>query len=510
VPIRVRLEQGMRRARYAACVAALVLVPEATLAQAASVLPTEILKYETKVRNAGTIPSGEQGTIGSYIGISALWNDISECAAQDVCPDIILLDTPVRADQNLTIQIIGDLPATLTTVSGPDPIPLSQAEDHGTEMAGIIAAQKGTRGVVGVNPEGRVYSVDWDNYGASEARRSALVGVLGNSITHSKNNPPIIVLASGWRSELPISKLPCGGGQRFPSRGALENFFSIRPGILIIVSAGDDRDKNISQDITRNSTFAPQNMGDCENVIVVTACSECDKPIPKIPDWANYSTEGLVQIAAYGGDILTTKGNGYLTVMSGGTSAAAGFVAGVASAMMAKWPSFYNFRPADLKFRLQLTSTPFEGAKLSAGILDAMLAFKDPGVDYLSVPNSKSDPVKIAGWCVDQIQVSKNGGTSADVIDVSNVYRIYCPSIDQCTVYHADLQQRQAGIVQRSGPGAIVGNILLSTNRSVQTVDLTNPVIFETADGSTYRPGEFIDIVLNTSRQPIIGQSSCK
>jgi hypothetical protein len=506
--ISARKDQWQRIA-HAMSIAALVLCANPMWPQTLEVVHTNIDTYQKEVQNTGKLPTDEQGTIGSYIGISEVWSKIGNCAAQDICPDIVLLDTPLNADRSLTVQQIGQAPHDLPSEAGANPILGFKDEDHGTAMAGIIAAQNGTSGLVGVNPEARLFAVDWSYYGAKESTRAALVDVLGDVFTHRKTTPPILVLASGWTSDIPLSKLPCGSGQRFPNHGALENFFSIHPGVMIIVSAGQDQ-KSGGKDITRNSTLAPQNLGDCSNVIVVTACSACSDSSPKIPDWANYSTEGLVQIAAYGDDVLTIKGSGYLTEMKGGTSPAAAFVAGVASAMVAKWPNSYNFRPASVKFRLQLTATPSlvgpEGSKLSSGILYPELAIKNPTADYLATPNTSFVEVHNAGWCVDQIQVSRNGGSAEAIIDVATIYRISCPATDQCTVFHADLEEQQAGIIERSGPGTIKGNILLNASTSRDPGKLANPAIFE-ADGATYRPAEFTEIVLNASRQPVGGRS---
>src|SRR5260370_32579401 len=159
--------------------------------------------------------------------------------------------------------------------------------------------------------------------------------------------------------------------------------------------------------------MAPENMGDCDNVIVVTACLDCKSAAPKIPEWANYSTSGFVHIAAYGDIVLSTGSDDHLTIVPGGTSPSAAFVAGVASAMVSKWPKTYKDLAWLVKFRLQVTSTPAltgtDALKVNAGIMDAEVAFENPERDYLSTVEEKNKAKDTQGWCVDQIEISKDG-----------------------------------------------------------------------------------------------------
>ncbi len=72
--------------------------------------------------------------------------------------------------------------------------------------------------------------------------------------------------------------------------------------------------------------------------------------------------------------------------------------------MVSKWPKTYKDLAWLVKFRLQVSSTPalsgVEALKVSAGILNAQLAFKNPEADYLSTVTVKNQAVKAQGWCV--------------------------------------------------------------------------------------------------------------
>ena len=115
-------------------------------------------------------------------------------------------------------------------------------------------------------------------------------------------------------------------------------------------------------------------MGNVENVIVVTAYEDSSTPFPHLRRDSNYSLDGLVHIAGPGGEIPSTISNGKY-VATGGTSEAAAFVAGVASAMVSLYPTYYP-TAEKVKFRLQITASQEvkekhgEIKRLGPGIID--------------------------------------------------------------------------------------------------------------------------------------------
>jgi Subtilase family len=471
-------------------------------------LETDIQKYQEHVTTSGKTPADEQGRIASYIGLPETWQNINACSDDD-CPDLILFDKPLGQNHNLSFEVIGHNANSANDVpAGASPAILNWSEQsHGAAMAGIMAARRTSSGLVGVNPEAGLFSVDWPFYGPNPLQRSSLTTELKNILTVRWKHPKIFVLATGWESDPSFSFQSCEDRLH---HDPLANLLVSESRPLVIVAAGNEENAG-GRDIVRSGHQTPQNLGDCQNVVVVTACDKCSSQSPQIPSWASYSSEGLVHLAAYGGDVLTTTPNDRLTVMPGGTSAAAAFVAGVASAMVAKWPKIYTSFPDRVKTRLQVTSTPslagLEAQKVASGILNPVLAFADPSQDYVTATAEKPASVPVEGWCVDQIAISKTGGTEEEVIAVGDILRVYCLQPGRCVVYHADFAQRSAAVVRRSGPGQIHNNLLLKAQStpvpngaSRSSQDEQQRYLFR-AGGNLYRDGDFTDLLLRGSKQ---------
>lgn len=155
---------------------------------------------------------------------------------------------------------------------------------------------------------------------------------------------------------------------------------------LWVVAAGQQdstADPPIEQhDLTTNLALGPMNLGDAENVVVVTACEDCrgrtmPNPGPRLVAGVNYSSSGLVHVATPGEEIPSPASQFQYGATSG-TSAATAFVAGLASAMMTKYPGAYD--PASLKARLQYTATPWiaDPSVVASGVVNAKTAMLDP------------------------------------------------------------------------------------------------------------------------------------
>jgi hypothetical protein len=171
--------------------------------------------------------------------------------------------------------------------------------------------------------------------------------------------------------------------------------------------------------------------------------------------------------------------------------------------MVSKWPETYQRAPI-VKFRLQVSSTPtFTGTdalKVNAGVLNAELAFKDPELNYLSTVAdvTQKDQAKVVqGWCVDQIEISKDGGPSSEIIAVDNIYRIYCSQLDRCTIYHAGSTQHLTGVVLRSGPGELVGHVLFNVGGPPENERNRQAQVLFKADNKLFTPVDFTDLVLH-------------
>lgn len=474
------------------------------------VVETDISKYQTKVSGAKTYPAAEQGTIASYLGIEETSHNANACENQDVCPDVFLFDKPVQEHHNLGFDVIGYKDSSPRRTNAKAQIIVGyNDDDRGTALAGIIGARRGESGVIGVNPTAHIFSTNWDYYRSGKTQRKELTDTLAERFVQHTNHSAIIVFPTDWAADSGSSLDPCSQRQHGDILG---NFLVSITTPLIVAAAGDVEKGGAGADIGRSYKMAPENMGDCENVIVVTACLECTSSAPKIPAWANFSTSGLVHIAAYGDPVLSTGSGDRLTILPASTSQSAAFVAGVASAMVSRWPKAYKDLAWQVKFRLQVSSTPMltgtDALKIAAGVLNAELAFQNPDLDYLSAvtptnnedQNKKDYPTEIQGWCVDQIEISNDRGAPKEIIPVGDIARIYCSQINHCTIYHAENQQRRAGRVFRSGPGELIGHILAVGNGQSEEVDHRDAQVIFKADQKLFTPLQFTDLLLHDSK----------
>jgi hypothetical protein len=242
---------------------------------------------------------------------------------------------------------------------------------------------------------------------------------------------------------------------RFESqRWAIEKFIKeVEP--LLIVAAGQEAGED-PIDIRFNTPLAPQNLGDQRNVISVAACIDCSGPSAKIDPISNFSKDGMVHVAAPGGEKIPGWVNTQGIGSSRGTSQASAFTAGVAARMLARFPEFYVSSDR-VKQRIQSTSRPMvdqdgylsdSAEKISAGIVDPRLAMLDPRKDWQK---------DMSGWRsikVDKLSKSNanfvvDASNQKENVDLSRVRRIVQHSGGQFTLY----------LAERPGPGSNEGAI---------------------------------------------------
>jgi hypothetical protein len=228
---------------------------------------------------------------------------------------------------------------------------------------------------------------------------------------------------------------------------------------LLIVAAGQSEDQG--QDpiaLTATTPHSPQNLGDLDNVVVVTACSACGNS-PAVFAKANFSAPGqrMVHVAAPGVDPIVGWINGSSIGAAAGTSQSAALVAGLSASMISQFPDTYN-SARSLKIRLQATSRPMpplsdgtpnpDAAKLTAGIVDPVLARLDPTKHWLK-QNGSWNRVKVRGWSTGYFNAVNTFGklntfksmavlrvvkTSNGIANLPPVYTIYVDALkDQTT-----------------------------------------------------------------------------
>ena len=371
-----------------------------------------LLKYHSRFSPQTYITNCQAGTITPVdeCAYSLMLNlpKIDWVACGTKCPDVYLIDKPVRKNPAFAQTVVdGLVDDTDPPGSGKCALPPIKAGDHGTHLAGIIGAAGPT--CVGLNPAARIHS--WNREDDAAGMRSRIDEAQDSHDTNGTTvGLPVFVFASSWgfpgRDAQKGDRLD-NDTVRFRTNPIADTVASF--GGLWIVAAGQP-DETLGEhalDITKLLPLGPMNLGDQRNVLVVTACVNCASEAPSLRGPVNYSTQRMVHIAAPGDDIPGFAGTNRFG-LGGGTSQAAAFVAGVASAMITKYPSDFE-KPELAKSRLQYTSRPVltgTGAdRVNAGVIDPAVALLDPEKHQLQRRLDTFKPVALDGWCTDTIQL---------------------------------------------------------------------------------------------------------
>ena len=478
----------------------------------------------------GKLDVGIEADLALYLGETKFPSPApTPCDKRDPpnCPEIVLVDKPVTKHPDIPDSITEGVsplrPIDTSTTPNQQLIRIDDKgildSQHGTYMAGIIASQENDFGLIGIYPTKKITAFDWDGLNAPDPEdRDALIRgfaeFIQNRQTRYHNDPssssmPIFVFATEWRFEAEPTK-ERKETDRFdssqqenpdPWREVATTILLARP--LLIVAAGQPTlTVPERQRITTLSLEGPRNLGDLENVIVVTAVAE-DPATGRPTLWsnANFIAEDdqpkLIHVAAPGLQILSTvPGTGpdqaAFYAVASGTSQATAFVAGVVARMIAAYPDQYH-DPHVVKTRLQVTSNPFlkrpDAGKIAAGIIDFSLAMHDPRKDWLK-KKGESGFVEVSNlkWLVENLNievVDRNNQPQMVQIPTKKIYRIMFRD-DICYVYTAD---RKNGQIKKYGPGKLKANVV----NNLKLFDLKGP---NTAR-IDYTWGEIEDLILS-------------
>jgi len=478
----------------------------------------------------GKIDAGIEADLSLYLGETPPPPSPSPCDARTPpnCPEIILVDKAVTKHPDIPDGITQGVsparPIDSSTTPNQQVIRIGNQgildSQHGTYMAGIIASQENDFGLIGVYPTVKITPYDWDgilNPSDPERRDELIRGFaefIHNRQARYHNDPssssmPVFVFATEWKFEAEPNK-ERKESDRFdssqqenpdPWREVAAAIFQARP--LLVVAAGQPTSSVPErQRISTLSLEGPRNLGDLENVIVVTAMA--DDPVTGRPTlWsdANFIAEDdqqkLIHVAAPGLQILSTvPGTGpdlaAFYAVASGTSQATAFVAAVVARMIAAYPDQYK-DPHVVKTRLQVTSNPFlkrpDAGKLAAGIIDFSLAMHDPRKDWFK-KKGESGFVDVSNlrWLVENINlevVDRNNHPQTVQITTNKIYRIMFRD-DVCYVYTND---RKNGQIKKYGPGRLKAS------------NVNNLKLFELKAGTgglaQYALGQIEDLVLS-------------
>jgi hypothetical protein len=216
-----------------------------------------------------------------------------------------------------------------------------RSKNHGTAMAGGIAADGGLRGVATRVKLLSARALDADNANDPEPR--------GTTIS--------IVKALDWSvgQKAQVVNMSFAGPDDPTLRDALSH--ACAAGVALIGAAGNAGPK-----------APPQYPGADANVIAATATDENDK----LYSLANVGA--YVAISAPGVDVLLPSPDGGYA-MESGTSVSSALISGVVALMLERQP---RLKPVDIRQRLTATATPLGGTDhardFGAGLVDASKA----------------------------------------------------------------------------------------------------------------------------------------
>lgn len=238
-------------------------------------------------------------------------------------------------DHNGYIDDVHGIDLTSRT-SGQD---LTDGNGHGTHVAGIVAAAANGKGVVGVAPQAKLMIVKvLDSGGAGTT------GAIAEGVRYAA--------ANGAR----IINLSLGGDRLDTSlQSAIQEAGAA--GALVVTSAGNS-DRDIDQQPSYPASLAEPNL--------ITVASTDPEAGRNLSGFSNFGRLD-VQVAAPGGQILSTAKDGGWVLMSG-TSMAAPAVSGVAALAASVNP---RLTAPDLRALLMQNATR-SGLPVTAGYVDAL------------------------------------------------------------------------------------------------------------------------------------------
>ncbi len=293
---------------------------------------------------------------------------------------VFILDSGIDADNP---DLAPNLNTTLSTSFVPGEnyyVKPGRFFNHGTHVAGIIAAADNNWGVIGVAPNAEIVAVKV----LSEETGSGDFTWINAGIVYAANNGADIINMSlgatlnrnGWYEEDEgiWQKVPAVYIQYYILAQQRAVNYAVRKGVVIIASAGND-----SMNADGNAAWFKL-PADCENVIGVSAtapnCWALD-PTGSLDIPASYTNYGrsLVDLAAPGGDfdcedettyyfdmVLSSGAGGptsYPFYFAAGTSMAAPHVSGVAALIIGK--NGGDMKPVDVTKQLLKTADKIDG-----------------------------------------------------------------------------------------------------------------------------------------------------
>lgn len=360
-----------------------------------------------------------QGDVLSVLGVpldDEIRGGLATCKHQN-CPVLVLLDhVNIHEDFKDALMEGGHSELEKPLIEGDKQVVdivqtdrLPSDDDHGSHLAGLIAAQDNGYGLIGVHPGAHLVALEWDpNTIYQEAEK-----------LEGRDGEKIYVFASDW----PWTKT---GLDRLTENQAAAVISDIKP--LWVVSAGENKSGgNGSNSVDSHYPFGPMSLGDLDNVVVVTGYEEDPRAGAFIPASANYGT--AVTLAAPWGPFPSTISQGRY-VRAAGTSQAAALVGALTSAMTSLYSGYYH-KPHKIKEWLMLTARPSlptqDFHKVASGLLDAGLALRDPRESVIRRIGQKK-PSTIKGaikWCSSTVELTDPSTGASSSFTTDHLRRLF-------------------------------------------------------------------------------------
>jgi subtilisin family serine protease len=366
---------------------------------------------------------------------------------------------------------------------------------HATHLAGIVASRENGFGFIGLEPTTeiiaepyRVFSPRNDRDTQPDSVKLARYNRIFSIENATADNLPIFLMASSYRSPVEYGGNALSEPRERFSRSdwAIEKFIRDEEPLLI-VAAGQSLESG-PIDIRTITPLAPQNLGDLKNVISVAACVDCDKPTASIDPVSNYSSDGMVHVAAPGGERIPGWVSPDGISSSRGTSQASAFAAGVAARMVARYPRRYTSSER-VKRRLQATSRPMvddngdlvpSAEKIATGIVDPRLAILDPSRDWRKTANGWGE-IRVKRWTKPSAAFA-DPANNREWIDLARVQRVVRHKGGKFTLYLA-------------GPSGTAGTTGEIVRKHFFQIDPAEDAALELCDGTAIRLAEVLDFL---------------